>query len=230
LLAAGQTPLVVGGTGLYLRAAVADLDFAAAPTRQLREHWLAELASRGVRELHVELSARAPLAAARIDANDRSRVVRALELADMGNVDGPPVDSQLWAAHTRRPTTLVGLTMDREALYARIDARVEAMVAAGALAEVRAADAAGASITARRALGFDELLADDVEGMKRRTRRYAKRQLTWMRKLSHVKVIDVTGLSPDEVAGSLVMIPPPAGADPWPEGDDMGHRGSEARE
>ena len=90
----------------------------------------------------------------------------------------------------RHPTLLVGLTMEREALYARIDARVERMLAAGAREEVRRAHAAGASETARKALGFEELLAGDVEAMKRRTRNYAKRQLTWMRKLAGVRMID----------------------------------------
>ena len=87
----------------------------------------------------------------------------------------------------RHPTLLAGLTMEREALYARIDARVEEMVAAGAREEVLRAHAAGASETARKALGFDELLAGDVEAMKRRTRNYARRQLTWMRKLAGVR-------------------------------------------
>ena len=82
--------------------------------------------------------------------------------------------------------------MEREALYERIDARVDAMVAAGAGEEVRRANAAGASETARKALGFDELLAGDVEAMKRRTRNYARRQLTWMRKLAGAHVLDVT--------------------------------------
>ncbi len=91
---------------------------------------------------------------------------------------------------------LAGLTMEREALYARIDARVEAMLAAGVAEEVRRAHAAGASETARKALGFEELLSGDVEAMKRRTRNYAKRQLTWMRKLAGVRVIDVTGRDP----------------------------------
>jgi len=94
----------------------------------------------------------------------------------------------------------VGRVMEREQLYARIDARVDEMVAAGADAEVRRANAAGASATARKALGFNELLAGDVEAMKRRTRNYARRQLTWMRKLAEVNVIDVTGRSPAEVA------------------------------
>ncbi len=93
--------------------------------------------------------------------------------------------------------------MEREALYARIDARVEAMVAAGAAEEVRAADAAGASVTARQALGFDELLAGDVEAMQQRTRRYAKRQLTWMRELPGVLLVDLTGRAPADVAEEL---------------------------
>ena len=86
--------------------------------------------------------------------------------------------------------------MDREALNARIEARVDAMVAAGAEREVRAADAAGASPGARQALGFEALLAGDVDAMKAQTRRYAKRQLTWMRKLEGVRTIDVTGRAP----------------------------------
>jgi tRNA dimethylallyltransferase len=94
--------------------------------------------------------------------------------------------------------------MEREALYERIDRRVDAMVAAGAVEEVRRAHAAGASETARRALGFDELLAGDLEAMKRRTRNLARRQLTWMRKLAGVEVVDMTGREPDEVASELL--------------------------
>jgi tRNA dimethylallyltransferase len=118
--------------------------------------------------------------------------------------DGP---NQLWTTDTRHPTRLVGLVMDRDALYARIDARVDEMVAAGAVEEVRAAHAAGASDTARKALGFDELLAGDVEAMKRRTRNFAKRQLTWMRKLPGVDVVDVTGRAPEAVAEALLPDP-----------------------
>jgi tRNA dimethylallyltransferase len=93
--------------------------------------------------------------------------------------------------------------MERTALYAAIDARVEAMVAAGAGEEVRRAEAAGISRTARYALGFDELLAGDVEAMKRRTRNYARRQLTWMRKLEGVHLTDVTGRPPEDLAASV---------------------------
>jgi tRNA dimethylallyltransferase len=78
------------------------------------------------------------------------------------------------------------------------------MVAAGAVEEVRRADAAGASRTARAALGFEELLAGDVAAMKTRTRRYAKRQLTWMRKLPGAELVDVTGRDPADVAAGLL--------------------------
>ena len=93
--------------------------------------------------------------------------------------------------------------MDRAALAERIDRRVEAMVAAGAREEVERAAALGASPTARQALGFEELLAGDVEAMKTRTRRYAKRQLTWMRKLPGIHTIDVTGREAEDVAEEL---------------------------
>ena len=106
----------------------------------------------------------------------------------------------------RRPTLLIGLVMARELLYRRIDDRVEQMVADGAQQEVRRANAAGASSTARKALGFEELLSGDVEAMKRRTRNYAKRQLTWMRKLAGVRVLDVTGRDADAVAGEIVAL------------------------
>ncbi|HEV2061459.1 MAG TPA: tRNA (adenosine(37)-N6)-dimethylallyltransferase MiaA [Solirubrobacteraceae bacterium] len=205
LLASGATPIVVGGTGLYLRAALADLDLKPAPPDELRRHWEEQMLARGPRALHEELARRAPWAAARVDPNDRSRIIRHLELHDLGELE-PPDDarpSQLWTSETRHPTRLVGLTMDRERLYERIDARVEAMVAAGAIDEVRRAHAAGAAETARKALGFDELLAGDVEAMKRRTRNYAKRQLTWMRKLSGAELVDVTGKRPDEVAARI---------------------------
>ena len=115
--------------------------------------------------MHAELAARAPAAAAAIDPGDRSRIIRALELLEMGESPAPAgAESRLWTAELRHPTLLCGLVMEREELYRRIDARVDAMVAAGAVEEVRRADAAGASATARKALGFEELLRGDVDG------------------------------------------------------------------
>jgi tRNA dimethylallyltransferase len=188
----GQRPIVVGGTGLYLQAALTDLELRPPPPPALRERILAELEERGPAALHAELAERAPALAAAVEASDRTRIVRALELLDMGEEPAPVGnDSRLWTAGLRRPTLLCGLTMERERLYERIDARVDAMIAAGAEAEVRRADAAGASATARKALGFEELLRGDPDAMKRRTRNYAKRQLTWMRRLEGANLLDV---------------------------------------
>jgi len=195
LLAAGRRPVVVGGTGLYLRAA---------PPEGVRERWTALLEREGAPALHATLTRRAAWAAEGIDPNDRQRIVRALELLEQGELEPPEGPSQLWSEELRHPTLLAGLTMEREALYARIDARVDAMLAAGVTEEVRRAHAAGASETARKALGFEELLSGDVEAMKRRTRNYAKRQLTWMRKLAGVSVIDVTARDPDVVAREIL--------------------------
>jgi tRNA dimethylallyltransferase len=206
LLAAGRRPIVVGGTGLYLRAALTDMDFRPPPAAGTRERWQAELETRGAPALHAHLAERAPWAAAEIDPSDRQRIVRALELLDAGELEPLEGESELWTSTVRRPTLLAGLVMDRERLYERIDARVEEMVAAGAESEIRRANAAGASVTARKALGFNELLAGDVEAMKRRTRNYARRQLTWMRKLADVNVIDVTGLPPAEVAERVIAL------------------------
>jgi tRNA dimethylallyltransferase len=194
LLAAGRRPIVVGGTGLYLRAALAELDLRPPPAPGARERWNASLAARGAPGLHAVLAERDPEAAANIAPCDAQRIVRTLELLDAGAPPppAPGAPSRLWTADTRYPTLLAGLTMEREALYARIDARVDAMLAAGAAEEVRAAAAAGASATARKALGFEPLLRGDVEAMRRDTRRYAKRQLTWMRKLPGVLELDLT--------------------------------------
>jgi tRNA dimethylallyltransferase len=210
LLAQGRRPLVVGGTGLYLRAALSELSLRPPPAEGVRERWTARLEREGAPALHARLRARAPWAAGEIDPNDRQRVVRALELLEAGELPDAPVGepaqgrSQLWSEQMRHPTLLVGLTMRRAELYAAIDARVRAMLAAGVREEVLRAHAAGASQTARKALGFEELLAGDVEAMKRRTRNYAKRQLTWMRKLAGVREMDVTGAGPDAIARQIL--------------------------
>jgi tRNA dimethylallyltransferase len=201
LIAAERRPIVVGGTGLYLRAALAELDLRPPPDPGVRERYARRLADEGVRELHADLLARNPAAAAAIARTDAQRVLRALELLDAG--EEPPGGPQLWTRETRHPTLLVALMMEREALYRRIDERVDAMVAAGAADEVRRADAAGASPSARQALGFEELLRGDVDAMKLRSRRYAKRQLTWLRKLPDTLTVEVTGRDPQDVAGEI---------------------------
>ena len=149
-LAAGRTPIVVGGTGLYLRAALADLSLRKVPPES--------------------------------------------------------GDSELWSPETRHPTTILGLEMDRAQLYERIDARAAAIAAAGAIDEARAADALGSGRTARKALGFDEVLAGDVAGMQKRSRNYARRQLTWMRKIPNLTKINRTELSDQDVAVEISRV------------------------
>jgi len=200
-LAAGRRPIVVGGTGLYLRAALTELKLKPPPPPELRERLERDMAERGPQAMHAALTERAPARAATIDPTDRNRIVRALELHEMGELGD--YGDQLWTEDTRVPTRLFGLVRERDELYARIGQRVDQMVAAGAAEEVRAAEAAGASRTARAALGFAELLAGDVDGMKRRTRRYAKRQLTWMRKLAGVGLIDLTGCDAETAAEQI---------------------------
>jgi len=146
-LEAGRRPIVVGGTGLYLRAALGELSLIKAPPES--------------------------------------------------------EDSELWSPATRHPTTIFGLDMQREKLYQRIDKRTEAIVAAGAREEVVRAEQAGPSRTARKALGFDEVLNGELGRMQQRSRNYARRQLTWMRKLAGVEIVDVTDRSADDVAAAL---------------------------
>ena len=209
LLEGGRSPLVVGGTGLYLRAALTDLDLKPAPEPGLREQIERELAEVGAVRLHQRLR---PESAEAIHPNDRKRIVRALELERMG--EEPYRDSdQLWSESLRQPTTLFGIVMDREAIEERIRARARSLVAAEALAEVDTALERGASRTVRKAMGFQELAAhlagdaglDEARArVERRHLAYVKRQLTWMKKLAGVQTIDRTGRSSAEAAEELV--------------------------
>jgi tRNA dimethylallyltransferase len=206
-LGSGRRPIVVGGTGLYLQAALTDLELRPPPQGNVRERIAGRLAADGPEALHAELAARAPKAAAAIAPQDRTRVGRALELLEMGEDPAPGgAASRLWTASMRHPTLLFGLTMERAALYARIDGRVDDLVAAGAREEVERAAAAGAGPTARAALGFEELLGGDVEAMRRRTRNYAKRQLAWLRRLPDVHEIDLTARTEIEGAAAVARI------------------------
>jgi tRNA dimethylallyltransferase len=205
LLDAGRTPIVVGGTGLYLRAALTDLDLRPPPERELRERLERELAAEGPAVLHGRLST---ATAGAVHPNDRKRIVRALELELMGSAPHAGSD-ELWSERLRRPAALVGLTMDRDALVERIRGRAGAMLAGGAVEEVERALAVGAARTARNAGGFKEIAAHlagevDLDETRARIERghiaYVKRQLTWMRKLAGVQTIDRTAMRPVDVA------------------------------
>lgn len=208
LLAVGRRPLVVGGTGLYLRAALADLDLRPPVPPEIRDEVEAQLAERGPEALHAELD---PALAESVDPNDRKRVARLTELARAG-IEAASGGEGIWTAELRHPTLLVGLTMDRERLAERIDARVNEMIAAGAAEEARAALEAGPSRTARAALGFQQLVSDidaapsaeTIDSIKAAHRAYARRQLTWMRRMEGVTLIDRTELDVDSTADQIV--------------------------
>jgi tRNA dimethylallyltransferase len=159
-----------------------------------------EVDRRGVEAAHARLTTRAPGVAAAIATTDRQRVTRALELIDSGLSPPSGDGGELWTTDTRHPTRLIGLVRDRAELHALIDGRVDHIVAAGA-----AGAAAGASESVRRAVGFAELMDDDVETMKTRTRRYARRQLTWMRKLPAIELVSLTGTSVADAARAVVQ-------------------------
>ena len=208
LLGEGRRPIVVGGTGLYLRAALAELDLRPPVPDEIRDEVEREIGERGAPALHAELD---PELAQSVDPNDRKRIARLTELERAGI--RPAEDSErLWTAELRHPTLLVGLTMERTELAGRIDARVDEMLATGVAEEVRAAAEAGPSRTARAALGFEQLLAEmdgapspeSIEAIKAAHRSYARRQLTWMRRMEGVTLIDRTARDDDQVAAEIV--------------------------
>jgi tRNA dimethylallyltransferase len=186
IVAAGRTPIVVGGTGLYLRAALAGLDLPPPPPPALRARIEEAYDRLGPERAHATLAERDPQAAARVHANDRRRVVRALELVELGHSLAPGRD-RLWARDTRHPTTIFGLEVPREEVVRRIEARTQAMLARGVEQEVRAALRQPISPTARAIHGladFAELPRDEaVERYNRRVRRYAAYQRKWMRRI-----------------------------------------------
>jgi tRNA dimethylallyltransferase len=202
LLSEGRRPILVGGTGLYLRAALCELELRPPVPAAIRDDVEGQMEARGPEELHAELS---PALAEGVHPNDRKRIARLVELQRAG-IDPPSGSEQLWTAAMRHPGELIGLIVDRDELARRIDARVDAMVAAGAVDEVRTLNERGASRTARAAIGFSELLAGDAEAAKAAQRRYARRQLTWMRKMPDVALVDRAGRDDAEIAAEIVAV------------------------
>ena len=206
--AAGRTPVVVGGTGLYLRAALAELSLPPAPPPGARERWERFYDEQGARAAHEHLAEHDPEAAAAVHANDRRRVVRALELAEAG-ASLAPAEDRLWSGATRHPTVVVGLDVPKDVLERRIEERTRAMFAAGVEDEVRRALEGPISLTARQALGLDEVATLPREGaiaeLVVRTRRYAAYQRKWMRRIPGIAMV-AADRPPEEVADDIVAL------------------------
>jgi tRNA dimethylallyltransferase len=193
LLAAGRTPVVAGGTGLYLRAALVDLRLPPAPPPELRGHWERLYDRLGGENTYALLAERDPEAASQLHPNDRRRVVRALELWALGS-SLRPESTRLWSEEMRRPTIVFGLQVPREVLAARIEARARQMFEAGVEDEVCTALRGPISATAVHALGLREIAElgreRALDALIVRTRRYAAYQRKWMRRIPGLVTVD----------------------------------------
>jgi tRNA dimethylallyltransferase len=187
----GRTPIVVGGTGLYFKALTEGLADIPAADPEVRAALRTRAEREGVTALHTELAARDPITAARLERNDAPRILRALEVLETTGESITTLQAQTKPALRRDQWAGIALIPDREALYPVINSRYDAMLEAGALAEVRAFAARNLDPTlpAMKAHGAPALMAH-IEGDvplsvaaeigKRDTRRYAKRQFTWI--------------------------------------------------
>lgn len=209
ILTADKTPIVVGGTGLYFRAALADLELPPAPEAGARERWELVYDAEGGERAHELLSERDPETAAAVHPNDRRRVVRALELAEAG-ASLRSGRNRLWTEETRHPTVVFGLGLPREELDRRIEERAREMFTMGVRAEAEGAVQGALSDTARHALGLAELadnLDDEVafDALTRRTKRYASYQRKWMRRIPGL--VSLNGDRPSgEIADELLQV------------------------
>lgn len=201
--ARGRLPFIVGGTGLYIESVCYGYQFTDAGTDELfRREQDAYADQYGEAALHAKLEAVDPASAQRLHPNDRRRVIRALEIA---RLTGKPLSEHMTDQKRESPYELciVGLTMDRALLYKRIEDRIEAMLKMGLVDEVRRILAAGCpkDSVSMQGLGYKEIIGyldglysyeKAVELLKRNTRRFAKRQLSWFRHMKDINWIDVT--------------------------------------
>jgi tRNA dimethylallyltransferase len=208
IVAAGKTPLVVGGTGLYFRAALAELELPPAPAPGAREEWERLYEEHGASEAHARLRELDPAAAACIHPNDRRRVVRALELAETGR-SLVPARRALFDGAWRHPTLVVGLDVPKPELERRITDRTKRMFEAGVEEEVRLALRERLSETARKVIGLDEIssLSADEAGaaIVARTRRYSAYQRKWLRRLEGLVMV-AADRPPEETAAEIVAL------------------------
>ena len=216
IVARGGTPLFVGGTGLYLRSLLRGVFEGPPANDELRQRLESEATRDGAEALHRRLQQLDPNTAERLHPNDLRRVVRALEVLEL---TGQPLSAQHREEPLpldQRPANVFWLSPPRDWLYSRINRRVESMLAAGWLDEVRSllAEPQPLSHTASQALGYKELiehlrgertLAETVESIQTRTRQFAKRQHTWFRNLEECRAQPITGTeSSSEIAATFV--------------------------
>lgn len=215
LLASGKQAVLCGGTGLYLRAALDEMEFPKGEVedeRRVRYQRMAE--ELGAEALHSLLREKDPASAEQIHPNNVRRVVRALEMIDEG-VSYAEQKAGFSTPRAHYDYAIFALAMDRERLYKRIDDRVDCMIQQGLVDEVRGLVALGAAdaITSRQAIGYKELidyldglcpLEDTISLIKQRSRRYAKRQLSWCRRDSRTIWLDMDQMTTEQAADFIL--------------------------
>lgn len=201
ILGRNRLPLLVGGTGLYIRSVAEDYRFGVQADRRLRNRLQETAELYGTARLHRHLAVVDPVAARRLHPNDQRRIIRALEVYYQSGIPFSRHPGRRGGAPKYLPV-MFGLNMDRARLYRRIEARVDAMVQAGLVREVQTllAKGYGPELTAMRGLGYKEIAAhlrgeltleEAIRMLKRNTRRFAKRQLTWFRRDERIRWLDV---------------------------------------
>ncbi|HET6657264.1 MAG TPA: tRNA (adenosine(37)-N6)-dimethylallyltransferase MiaA [Gaiellaceae bacterium] len=207
-LARGRTPVVVGGTGLYLRAALAELELPPAPPPGARERWERVYDRVGPEQAHAALAQRDPQAAKAVHPNDRRRVVRALELHEAGGSLAPPRD-RLWSDEMRHPTLVFGLDVPKALLDQRIRERTEEMFERGVEAEVDRARRSRISKTAGQIIGLREIAdlppAEAMDAIALATRQYAAYQRKWMRRIPSIHAVSADR-APSETAAEILAL------------------------
>lgn len=217
IISRGKRPILCGGTGMYLRALLENWSLAETPADAgVRAELQRELETVGAAALHEQLRDIDPDSAARLHPNDGMRITRALEVFRVSGRTISALQAEDKAAHTRRPAPVFGLDLPRAALNERIERRVDGMMAAGLIAEVKSLLELGYNQThgPMRSLGYKEIIewlggALDRDAavalIKQNTRRYAKRQQTWFRAEVGLKWLDVSAFTSAQVAEELLI-------------------------
>lgn len=212
----GKRAVLCGGTGLYVQAALDDFSFPKGDQTEnpVREHWTAFAEQQGAQALWDELDKRDPRSAAVLHPNNVRRVVRAFEMLEEG-MSYADQKERLSSVAPFVPAVQFGLSVDPEVLNARINARVDAMIGAGLVDEVRGLLSCGfrQGVTAPQAIGYKEIvevleghctLDEAIEAIKLATRRYGKRQRTWFRRDRRIRWIDANQGDAEKVAQEIL--------------------------
>ncbi len=214
ILSKGKVPVISGGTGLYIHSLIYEMDFSPRPgTDELRKELEKKAEKEGPEALHALLEEQDPEAAGRIHPNNTKKIIRALEI--LGTGEEVRRFEQSFVPVESYDCCLVGLTRDREELYERIDRRVDLLMETGLTDEVRSLQEMGLreSDISMKGIGYKEVFgylkgeydeAEAVRLIKRNTRRYAKRQLTWLRRYSGLHWVDLSHKNKEEALEEIL--------------------------